>query len=227
MIIIEIYKKFSVFFQVRTLINALDKYSSTKSDSVDFNIRIFLDEISSMPEEMKYELSDKMKNNLSENVDECLQNKKFEELPIYVVFEILSNANKSDFKSDLLFDFINKSKSTRYILFIFLDLQFLSDDKFNDLYGDYISSQNDCSTKKYYQYLSCNLTYIKSLKEKLKEAIDNFNVKLKLIEAEKADLQNQLNIMNQKHKQLQIKFDETKVDFQKKIEIKEERDFKY
>lgn len=213
----DIYK-LSEFFQVKTLLRELDKYKSTHSNSIVFFIRTILDEISMMGEVIKYNLGDKMKKQLSEKVNECLQNKIFGKLPVYVIYEVLSNANKSKMKSDLLLDFINQSKNDRFILFTFLDLKTLSDNKFNELYEDFINSEDDITIKNY-QYLPCNLGYIKSLKDekaKLQETIEETNnhyqMKLKQKEDEIINLQQKLRIMSQKYEKLHSKFDKMNIN---------------
>ena len=68
----------------------------------------------------------------------------------------------------MLYSFINQSIENYHILFIFLDIENLSDDNFQELYDNYTRSLN---TKEnvYYKSISRNMLYIFKLKQMIKK----------------------------------------------------------
>lgn len=103
-----------------------------------------------------------IENNLSNNIEKCFKNEKFNKLQIATLYRIFQRNNRPI--SDELLDFIQESIQDRYILFTFLDSELLSDSKFDKLYDDFAKSKGE-TTNHYYDPIHKDLIYTKKLKE--------------------------------------------------------------
>ena len=82
------------------------------------------------PSENEDSTNSEIEELLTNNINECLKNDKFIELPIPTVYRIIEQSSKLKIESDALFDFIKKSLKNFCILFRFLDISKLSEDIF-------------------------------------------------------------------------------------------------
>lgn len=105
------------------------------------------------------EYSKEMESFLSENIDKCLKNKRFEKLQISI-HRIIKKSDIKNISSDLLFNFISKSIRERCILFSFIDIQKLNDEKLKEISEKYENEEEN----NYFQYLPINFKYINSLR---------------------------------------------------------------
>lgn len=139
---------------------------------------------------------------LINKVDECLQNEQFGKIPISTIYRILEKSQKH-ISSDLLYDFIRKSIGERYILFHFVEISQLSEDKIEQICND-IDASNP-SANHYYEYLKLDLVYMKSLKyesnekerqinslfkenNELKQAVDESNTSINQLLQDKQEI---------------------------------------
>lgn len=75
-----------------------------------------------------------MEECLSSKIDECIANVNFWKLPISIIYRIIERSDKQQFPNNLLYDFISKNIEERNLLFLFLNIRKLTDEKFNSLY---------------------------------------------------------------------------------------------
>lgn len=162
--------KLSCFLKVKKLTHQLKNYYESHIRDADFIIRLFVDEIDlqNNTDNVDYFFTDQIKNSLSDKINECLQNKLFQNIPIAIIYQIIENSDEEKISNDLLFDFINNSLDERFVLLKFIKLGKLSDEKFNEI-EDNLFNLNE--NRKYYQYLSCNFDYIKELKTSNKKFV--------------------------------------------------------
>ncbi|KAK8882947.1 hypothetical protein M9Y10_045593 [Tritrichomonas musculus] len=186
-------------FKVKSLQSCLRKYLYQNSRNIDLIINLMINQPTTESNDT-YSKDDFLKDKLvilSENVEECLLNPNFIKLEISTIYNIIENCKKP-IQMDLLYEFISKSIEERFILFYFLDLEKLSDSKFNELYENYEKVANQ-SNKSFYNYLPKNLEYIKKLKE-AHELECSFN--------KQEQLNNSLIELKRKINEIKIKKDE-------------------
>ena len=106
------------------------------------------------------QISPEMELCLSHKINECIQNDKFQKLPIPIIYRILDSSSPEKIDHNMLYEFISKSIEDRHILYHFINLQKLSNDKFDQLYDNYLS-QKDSHSKIYFEFLPNNLEYIR------------------------------------------------------------------
>ena len=127
------------------------------------------------------EVSTEMENCLSDKIDQSIQNQRFGQLPIALIYRVIEKCDRKKLSNDVLYDFIMNSINERFTLFFFIDVNDLSDEKFNDLYHHYILLKNTPSSV-YFKCLPFDLMQVKSLKEVNKEVQKEKNEKNKLKE---------------------------------------------
>lgn len=168
--------KLSEIFKVNSLINFLKKYARRHSENIDFIISLILKQNESNKEKndsfiIYDQISSEMEACLSENINKCIQNDKFQKLPISIIYRIFEKSSPEKINHDMLYEFISKSIKNRHVLFRFIDLQKLSNDKFDEMYELYVS-QNDPESKIYFQFLPTNLRFFKDFKDRQKSLED-------------------------------------------------------
>lgn len=163
---------------IELLLNLLNDLSTTENNEV-FNFDIF---------------STNIETCLAKEINSCLKNKKFENLEISTVYRIIGKSAYQKIQSDLLLDFILKSIKDRHILFHYLSIQNLSDEKFNVLFQIY-SNLNESDEKIYFQCLTFDLFYIKNLKDENKK----YESIIKSKEDDSKQLKNQLSLLNDQY----------------------------
>lgn len=211
------FYKLSNFFQIKKLIKQLKIYFISHISDIDFIILRFKEEIKQQNnlDKVDFEYKLQFEQFMINKINDCLQNENFQKIPVSFIYKIIEKCEEKEISSDLLFDFIKKSPENHFVLFKFIKFQDLSKEKFEELYELYLNSN-----KNYFQYLSCNLEYIKTIKminEKLendKNLLEINQIQLieensllhkKLIQSEneKNCLQNQIQKLEEKIKKLE------------------------
>lgn len=125
----------------------LNEYINKRNESDhDFAIQMGLYEMNvrKNSKETNIEISNDIEQLLVNKINECFSNEKFLELPILLIFWVVKKSvNEQFFSNDKLFDFIKFC-----VLFQFLDLQRLSDDRLINLCGIY--SKTDQQGQKHF-----------------------------------------------------------------------------
>ena len=75
-----------------------------------------------------------METYLSNNINKCLKNETFENLPISTIFRIIEKSDKNLISDESLLDFIIKSIDDRIVLFSLLDIKKLPKNKIDNLF---------------------------------------------------------------------------------------------
>lgn len=158
-----------------------------------------------------------MESKLKGKLDDCFLRRNFNQLSMATVYRIIEKNQEEQISSDLLYEFICKLKEERLPLLSFIDIQNLSDSKFEKLFDDY--SKSDESMKKQYSlYLPCDLVLIHQMKEEKKsilmhiKEIEKVNNQIQCdfdrISIENNQHQKQIEKMTQDQKDILIKLDQ-------------------
>ena len=143
-------------------------------------------------EESEIEISNDIEQLLVNKINECFSNDNFLELPISLLFRVVKKSvNEQCLSNDKLFDFIKKSINKFCVLFQFLDLQKLSENRLIELCDIY--SKSDQQGKLHFNYLGCNLNKMREMIEKLNKLKEEQNGSMKELEAAVASLKKQLS----------------------------------
>lgn len=154
------------FFKSNQIKKILKRTLEKNSEDIEFILKIIqnnkLNETQSIVEidDLYFDFEQMLKN----RVNECLQNGNFGALNISMVYRIIELGQKDTQTSDLLFDFIMKNIDERFILFRFVEIRNLSDEKFEELRNGFIESKNSGKSR-YYEYLKLDLDHLQNLKE--------------------------------------------------------------
>ena len=206
--------RLSVEFKVEILQNILDEYSKQHSTDTDFIIISLLQYNSPNFNESFFNGQSpiQMEKILSQKICDCLSNNNFGKLQMPTIFKIIEKSDKQHINSNLLYDFISKSIEERCILFQFLDLKTLSDERFNEMYSKH-SNSNDSNSKGYYSYVQNDITYMKELKEskvaveskfqQIKDINDQFNAEKNKLSKINEELQEKVKQFEKVNEQLQ------------------------
>lgn len=237
--------KISKYLEVRKLSKQIDEYINNHNNDIDFVIQMIQHENKTLnnAENCVINISKEIENILISKVDKCLLNEKFAELPISLIHRIIERSSKELINSDNLFDFIKRSLKKFCVLFQFLDLQKLSENKLFELCEIY--EKSDENTSKCFSYLNCNLNLISKMQKTLiktdeeskvqQDKLKEFELKIEQLqkqnemtkndqqnkmsefEAQIQLLQNQLKDYKQENDQLQKDMGNLKGQLQKKI----------
>ena len=209
--------KISKHLEVRKLFFKINQYIKSHNIDVDFAIQMVEYEIKTRKETNNYdiEISNEVESSLINKINECFTNEKFKNLPIQIIYRVIKQCSPDSIDSDKLFDIIVSSLSKFCVLFPFLDLQKLSDDRLDELCRMYSKSNED--TQHCYDYLKCNLNLINEINDRKK--------KLEKMSAE------QKNKLSDLEKLLQKQFSEsekvnTQLDDSKKLIIDQQNKVK-
>lgn len=173
---IDLFKLASLLHssKVSSFTKFIKNYSQSHLNNLQFSIQILLSIVNDQMALKTFgdQYLIQLEDNLSNEINFCLQDPYFSKFEIAIIHRIIDKSNKNDEFHDLLYDFINESIETRYLLFQFMDIDKLSIQKLNDLFEKLPNNQ------KHYQYLlNCNVNYILSLKRNnidLSRANDEF-----------------------------------------------------
>ena len=162
-------------------------------------------------DKQQIEISDEVENLLTSKINECFSNEKFKELPIHIIHRVVRRCSADSIDNNKLFDIIVQSLSKFCILFPFLDLQKLSDDRLEELCAMY--SKSNENTQHYFDFLKCNLNLINEInnrKKKLEEMNDQQQNKMSDLESKIETLQNQFINTEKVNNQLQNQLNDSK-----------------
>ena len=142
----------SEHFKTKKLSKKLMKYF--KDRKVDPNFIIEILQYQSIKqkdtENIKYKIEPELENVLTSRIHDCFLNENFPKLTFSIIYRIVElSFKKKQIKSDNLLDFINKSIEKFYMLFRFVDVFELSDDKLDQLLSIY---SKYCESKEEYFY---------------------------------------------------------------------------
>lgn len=220
--------KLSEFFQVKSLLQNLDKYSEMHFNDVNFMIHLLLNDSSSSNNfgDLNSEFSTKIQNLLINRIEECIQDKDFPKLPASIIYRMIDKSDRERIVSDDLFKLVDKSIEKLCILFQFLDLEKLSERNIQKLLNDFCKSQEE-TTKKYYQYLSINLPYVISLRNKNNELQNQINQMKKQFKArfsqkieENLQLKSKIIGVEEENREINKKLNESELESRQLIQEK-------
>ena len=191
------------FLEVRKLSSKIKQYIKAHKIDIDFIIQMleYNNKTRKETDDGQIEISSEIENILTSKINECLSNEKFEQLPIQIIYRIVTKSSPDIINSNKLFDVIKKSLKKFCVLFQFVDLSKLSDDRLENLCEMY--SKSNESTQHYFNYLKCNLNLINEInarKKNLEEMNDEQRNKMKEIETL---LQTQINDSEKVNSKLQ------------------------
>ena len=200
--------KISHLLKVRKLTYKINQYIKSHNIDVDFIIQMIQYDAKTQTEtsNQQIKISDEIEQLLTSKINECFSNEKFSQLPIEIIYRVVSQSSADLINSNKLYDIIIKSLSKYYVLFQFLDLQKLSNDRLEDLCEMYAKS--DEKTQHYFDYLKCNLNLINEINNRKKNLQEMNDKQLNKMNDLEALLQKQLNESESKNAQLQNKLDE-------------------
>lgn len=195
------------YLKIRKLSFKIDEYIENRND-VDFIIDMILHELNTQKksQESGIEIKQRIERLLTSKIDECFTNDKFSELPISVIHRIVTKSSKEKIDSNKLFDFIKKSISKYCILFQFIDLQKLSEDRLIEMCDIY--SKSDETSRLNFDYMGCNLSTIREMIDQLKKSAEmneEQNKSMKELQIKIELLQNQFANFEQENKELKEK----------------------
>ena len=216
--------KISKFLKVRKLFFNINQYIKSQYIDVDFVVQMIEYEIKTHKETNNYdiEILEEVESSLINKINECLTNEKFKKLPIEIIYRVVKQCSPDSIDSDKLFDIIVSSLSKFCVLFQFLNLQKLSDDRLDELCKMY--SKSNESTQHYFDYLKCNLNLINEINDR-KKNLEKMNVeqqnkfqgqldeqqdKMKDLESKIELLQNRFNDSEKANSELKSQLDESK-----------------
>lgn len=200
--------KLSEFLEIKKLSKKLNKYFKIHEIDTSFIIQIILHETQAQkdPQESKFYINENMEENLSQKINESLQNEQFAQLPISVIYRVVERSDKKQLSCDLLYIFIMKSASKFHPLFSFIDLKNLSEQNLRNLYDNYTQSSDFWQV--YVSYLKCNVHYLIELIDDKK----NLQNQLKISEDKINNIQKMLVDSNQQKNQLQSRLDDLEIE---------------
>lgn len=204
----------SHLFKVVSLQKCLLKISKKQSKNINYIIDLMLKIETQENDDFipMLDITIEMTTHLINSIDQCLQNEKFGKLSIATVYHIIEQCDIEKIPTDLLYDFINQSIDDRYILFRFINIQNLSENRQEEII------ENENSMKNYYQYFPSNMKYITTLVQENK----CFKEQLNRLKKDKKNLQEQLNKANNNYIALQGQLNQSiDNDYDFKFKIKE------
>ena len=209
--------KISDFLEVRKLTSKIKQYIKSHKVDVDFIIQMIQYNVKTQTKtsNQQMKISSEIEQMLTSKINECFSNEKFGQLPIEIIHRVVSKSSPDLINTNKLFDIIIKSLSKYFVLFPFLDLQKLSNDRLEELCEMY--SKSNENTRHYFDYLKCNLNLINEInnrKKNLQEMNDQQLNKMKDLETL---LQKQLNESESKNAQLQNQLNEQQIQLNEQL----------
>lgn len=203
--------KLAEIFKVNSIKKLLKNYAKKFSQNLYFILNLMLQHKSEEFDDLfpNDYISDELENFLITNVEKCFTIELFGQLPISSIYRIIEKSDFNNISSDKLYDFIAKSIEKRHFLFHFLNINKLSDEKFDDLYQNYLSLSD--SNKNYFDHLKNDLNFLKKLKENNK----NLKKEVKQLKQMNNQLENQQNQIKIENRQLQTQLSRLQSNNQK------------
>ncbi|KAK8836032.1 hypothetical protein M9Y10_040232, partial [Tritrichomonas musculus] len=201
--------KISKFLEIRKLSFNLNQYIKSHNIDVDFVIQMIEYEYKTQEGANRQDIgiSDEVEILLIDRINECFANERFRRLPIQIIYRVIKQCPPDSMDSDKLFDIIVSSLSEFCVLFTFLDLRKLSEDRLEELCR--MHSKSNENTQHCYDYLKCNLSLINEINDR-KKNLEQMNAEQqnKLIDLENL-LQKQISDSEKVNSQLQSKLDDS------------------
>ena len=209
--------KISKFLEVRKLTFKILQYIKSHNIDVDFIIQMLEYDIKMRKGggDQVIEISDDIEITLSSKINECLSNDKFKELPIQIIYRVVQKSSPDEINSNKLFDIVMKSLNKFCVLFPFIELSKLSDDRLEELCEKYSKSNED--TLHYFDYLKCNLNLINEInnrKKNLEKMNDEQRNKISDLETKISSLQSKFNDSEKVISEQQIKMKDLETSLQ-------------
>lgn len=188
--------KISTEFEARKLTNNIKKYIETHNNEVSFILEMIQYEYDTTKNSLECEeiISQEIEDILIEKIDECLTNDQFKEIPIFIIYRIVKKSSKTMTNFDKLYNFIKSSLDKFCVLFSFIELDKLSENRIDDICSIYLKS--DDMTKSYFNYFPCNFKYINQIRiihqnehKKFETEINELETKLKTTEKSRKEIE--------------------------------------
>ena len=213
--------KLTNIFEVKPLEKFLKKYLKSHSNDIDFILTLKIESERDNDSDIfsNNEYSVEMENFLSENIDECFQNEKFQKVSASSIFRIVEKSGINKKVNNLLCDFICESIEERYILFCFVDSEQLSDVSLENLLLIY-NDDKYVKKKYYFDHIKNSLDYIKTLKEKqyfLEQDQNKLKKRNKNLSVENKQYSKQIIELTEENQQLQKQLDNKEIEYKKEI----------
>lgn len=188
--------KISKYLEIRKLYKVTKDYIKSHTSDVDFSIQIIQHEIDKFKETGKteYEINSEIEDILSTQIKQSLSNEKFADLPISIIYRIVEKSSFIGLSSDDLFDFIKKSVKKFYVLFQFVDVKKLSENRLIEILDLYENMDKD--GQQYFNYLPFNFSIFKEMmgkKTDLEERLESQQSKMCEFEEQVKLLQKQFS----------------------------------
>lgn len=177
--------KLSNIFEIHPLAKCLDKYAQLHSKDIDFIIQIILSIQETKIEFLTQKEINKYEQILSEEINQCFNNDKFNILPVSSIYRIIKKSDTKKIDQKLLYNFIMNKIEERCVLFSFVSVNLMDDETFNQMYSKFEEKNI------YYEYLPHNLIYIKELrdtKQKLELCIQKLQLSNETFETQTVEL---------------------------------------
>ena len=191
--------KLSNVFQINSLKRCLEKYIKKHSKDINFILNLLIERESlNQPKEYfelldsNFRYSEEMEECLTSNIVKCIENPLFGSLHISTIHRILSKIDIEKIPNETIYDFISSSIEERYILLSYIKIEKLSDEKFQNLFEKYKRSI-EMKKNNFFDYLPCDLIYIKKLKGIIKDMEEEKEEIQKAHEKEIKELTNKNN----------------------------------
>lgn len=198
------YKDFyilSEYFCIPRFTREFDKIIRNELfDDLDFMIQILLD-LKTSENNNETKLTNKIVNILTNRVNECIENQKFNELPVSIIYQIIDESNKEDVNLNSLVDFILMSADNRFTLLKFVELHKLTEDKIEKIFH-FINNQEEETKKTYLEHIPFNFLFIQQMKNKYDEMVKEMNQMKENYEQTKEELEQTKNNFNQTKEEL-------------------------
>lgn len=200
--------KLSEIFEVESLQELLDNYLENHSQNTDLMINLMIGQISS--EKFAFfsrnQIAVHIEKCLRNSINKCIVNENFGKLPCSAIYRIFEKSDTQQISSDILYDFISKCIDERFLLFCFLNIRNLSDEKFNAMCLNY-NDLKESNSMRYYDYLKIDFGYIKELKDDIQmkihaNKINEDEVRKQQIDNEKSQLQDQINKLTKENNEI-------------------------
>lgn len=221
------YLKLTKFFKISKMEKILHNYFQNHIKDMTFIIKNLKDQLQSQNEndDIIDEITPEIENNLSEEINCCLQLPEFCELPIQLIHRLLSK-NPKQINDDLLFNFINESLDKRFVLFQFLNIEKLSDTELNKLCEIFANKDDSEINHVYLSYLPSSISYIKLIINE-KNEMKNLVILNEQLENEKRNLSAKNEQLIEEKKKLLMKNEqlenEKKELFEQNEQLKREK----
>lgn len=107
------------------------------SKDIDFIIQIILSIQETKNEFLTQKEINKYEQILSEEINQCFNNDKFNTLPVSSIYRIIKKSDTKKIDQKLLYNFIMNKIEERCVLFSFVSVNLMDDETFNQMYSKF------------------------------------------------------------------------------------------